>query len=449
MSQPPYHPLIDRLLRKIGATDQDTPTLEAWQMLLALVSRTYLDADQDRYTLERSIDISSREMQGLYQDLKRRTDSELAAGRQRVEESLAVLRATLEATTEGISVVDQHRRVVAVNKQYARLLQVPDDVLAARDHHEMVAAATRNFGDAEDSRLEAERIHATREVVHDEIVRNDGAIIDRYSAPVTLPDGTAVGRVTFFRDVTAERAARTQLESARAAAEAASQAKSLFLANMSHELRTPLNAVIGLADLLLLDGGDPITARQREYLQGIVQSGRHLLAMVNDVLDLAKIEAGKQRLVFEHVGAEDAINEAVQLLRPAASGRGVALEAEVEPGTPQVLADPLRLRQVLVNLIDNAVKFTDRDGRVRVTARADSRGVAFRVADTGIGIAPDNIARLFRAFEQLDLPSGDRPGGTGLGLALTKRLVDMHGGTIDVASELGAGTTFTVRLRGA
>jgi signal transduction histidine kinase len=134
------------------------------------------------------------------------------------------------------------------------------------------------------------------------------------------------------------------------------------------------------------------------------------------------------------------------LLSPVAHGRGVALASNVEHDTPHLRADPVRLRQILVNLIGNAIKFTDRNGRVDVTARADSRGIAIRVADTGIGIASENMPRLFRAFEQLALPSGDRPGGTGLGLALTKRLVDMHGGTIDVTSELGVGTIFTVRL---
>jgi signal transduction histidine kinase len=255
--------------------------------------------------------------------------------------------------------------------------------------------------------------------------------------------------VTVFREVTAERQARAQLERAREAAELASQAKSMFLATMSHELRTPLNAVIGLADLLLLDGGDPLTPRQSKYLDGILQSGRHLLEMVNDVLDLAKIEAGKHDLDLEQVGTEDAIVDAVSLLQPLANTRGVELAAAVAPHTPPVRADPVRLRQILVNLISNAVKFTDRAGHVQVSADGDSRGIAIRVADTGIGIAPEDMSRLFRAFEQLNLPSGDRPGGTGLGLALTKRLVEMHGGTIDVTSKLGSGTVFTVRLPGA
>ena len=440
------HPLLERLLLKVGATTGESPSDEAWRILLGLISRTYHDSDQDRYTLERSIDISSREMQQLYQDLKKRSESELSYERHRVEESLAILRATLEASHEAMLVVDRQRRVVAWNRQFEKMLDIPKEVMETRDHRRIVAHASHMFPDPAAAVRGIEAIHATREVSHDEVRYTDGRIVDRYSAPVILPTGETVARVTYFRDVTAERAATAALERAREAAEAASQAKSMFLANMSHELRTPLNAVIGLADLLLLDGGDPLTAKQKEYIEGIAQSGRHLLAMVNDVLDLAKIEAGRQDLEIENVSTQDAIEEAVALLRALAVIRGVELAAEVRQEIPQIKADPIRLRQILYNLISNAVKFTDRHGRVLVSAAREDGEVAISVADTGIGISTDDLKRLFRAFEQLSLPSGDRPGGSGLGLALTKRLVEMHGGSIDVASKVGVGSTFTVRL---
>jgi signal transduction histidine kinase len=215
---------------------------------------------------------------------------------------------------------------------------------------------------------------------------------------------------------------------------------------MSHELRTPLNAVIGLADLLLLETGDPITKRQREYIDGIAQSGRHLLALVNDVLDLAKIEAGKHDLSLEPVAVREAIEEALTGLVPLAHKRGVSVSVQVPGAVREARADRLRLRQILYNLMSNALKFTDRGGSVTVSARDDGEQIRIAIADTGIGIAEADRPRLFQAFEQLVTPSGDRPTGSGLGLALTKRLVDMHGGTIEVASELGAGTTFTVRI---
>jgi signal transduction histidine kinase len=443
------HPLLLRLLRKVGASPAEVPTAETWRELLRLVSRTYDESDQDRYTLERSIDISSREMQGLYQDLKKRTDHELEAQRKRIEESYAVLRATLESASEGIIVVDAQRKVIATNKRFGELLRVPREITATRDHIAIVAKAIEVVADPAEAKARIDQIHATTDTVRDELVLLDGRILDRYSAPVRLPDGTGVGRVTFLRDVTAERAAHDQLQSAWAAAEAASNTKSMFLANMSHELRTPLNAVIGLADLLLLDSGDPTTKRQREYLEGVVQSGRHLLALVNDVLDLAKIEAGKEGLELEVVGIRDAIEEAMTGLVPLAHHRGVSVSTEVPRSVRSVRADRVRLRQVLYNLISNAVKFTDRGGSVEIVAQDDGEQIAIQVKDTGIGIATEDLSRLFQAFEQLQQPSGDRPPGTGLGLALTRRLVHMHDGTIEVASVFGSGTTFTVRLPAA
>jgi len=443
------HPLLARLLRKVGATAGEAPSAETWRELLRLVSRTYHEADQDRYTLERSIDISSHEMQGLYQDLKRRTDAELELQRKRIEESYAVLRATLESASEGIIVVDAQRTVIAVNRRFAEMLRLPLEVVATRDHALLVTKSLELFPAPAEARARIEQIHATSDTFREEVVLRDGRILDRYSAPVRLPDGTGVGRVTFLRDVSEERTAHDQLQNAWAAAEAASHTKSMFLANMSHELRTPLNAVIGLSDLLLLDTGDPTTKRQREYLEGIVQSGRHLLALVNDVLDLAKIEAGKDVLELEPVGVRDAIEEAMTGLVPLAHHRGVSVSTEVPRWVRPVRADRVRLRQILYNLISNAVKFTDRGGNVEIIAQDDGAQVVIFVRDTGIGIAAADKARLFQAFEQLEQPSGDRPPGTGLGLALTRRLVDMHDGTIEVESEPGTGTTFTVRLPAA
>ena len=427
------HPLVEQLLAQVGASDAQVPALESWQALLGLMSAVCRQADQAREVLEESVEISSREMQRLYQDLKRQTESE------RVEQE-AIMRATLESAFEGILVVDNDREVIAVNKRFAELTRLPESALATRDPRVLVAAALRavELG-------EVAAVYETDATMREEVELRDGSVVDWFSAPVRTPDGTKVGRVALFRDVTAERRAHRDLEHAREAAEAASQAKSLFLANMSHELRTPLNAVIGLADLLLLER-DPLVARQREYLDGIASSGRHLLALVNDVLDLSKIEAGKQALDLQSIAIHDAIADGMSAIVPLANARGVILEPATIVAVPNVRADRVRLRQILYNLISNAVKFTNRGGMVRIRARSDGERVSIAVVDTGIGINPEDLSRLFRSFEQLTLPSGDRPGGTGLGLALTKRLVEMHGGTIDVESELGVGTTFTVRI---
>jgi PAS domain S-box-containing protein len=432
------HPLLGQLLRKVGATPGEPPPLDAWRELLGLMSQMCYESDQDREQLERTIEISSRDMQRLYQDLKRRAESE------RVEQD-AIMRATLESAIEGVLLVDNNRNVIAANRRFAEMWGLPESVMESRDQRAVAEAAMKRLKMADVVMSRIDGLYDTDATLRDELELIDGCMIDRFSAPVRTPDGTRVGRVAFFRDVTAERRAHQQLEQAREAAEAASQAKSLFLANMSHELRTPLNAVIGLADLLLL-GRDPLTERQRDYLEGVASSGRHLLALVNDVLDLAKIEAGKQELDLQSIHIHDAIEEGMAAIVPLANARGVMLEPATIVAVPNVRADRVRLRQILYNLISNAVKFTDRGGIVRVRARRDEDRVSIAVIDTGIGIAPADLSRLYRTFEQLTLPSGDRPGGTGLGLALTKRLVEMHGGTIDVESELGVGTTFTVRI---
>jgi PAS domain S-box-containing protein len=433
-----HHPLVGQLLSSVGATDAQGPSLDVWRELLRRMSEMYYATDRDRDELERSIESSSRDMQRLYQELTHKAETE------RVEQE-AIMRATLESAIEGILVVDNQHGVIAVNRRFAEMARIPEEELATRDRRVLIRRALQKVKMADIITGRIDELYENDATMRDEVELIDGSVMDWFSAPVRTSDGVKVGRVAFVRDVTAERHAQQQLEQAREAAEAASQAKSQFLASMSHELRTPLTAVIGLADLLLLER-DPLNDRQREYLNGIASSGRHLLALVNDVLDLAKIEAGKQVLSLESVPIHDAIEEGVTAILPLANTRGVMLEPATIVAVPNVRADRVRLRQILYNLISNAVKFTDRGGSVRIRARRDDDRVSIAVIDTGIGIATRDLSRLYRSFEQLTLPSGDRPGGTGLGLALTKRLVEMHGGTIDVESELGVGTTFTVRI---
>jgi len=235
---------------------------------------------------------------------------------------------------------------------------------------------------------------------------------------------------------------------ARHAAEAANRAKSEFLASMSHELRTPLNGVLGYAQLLARSGG--LNPRQARGLEVIQQSGQHLLALINDILDLARIEAGRTELNIEPVNLSDALQTVVNLMQVKAGEKRLAFVFDAAPGLPEaVLADERRLRQVLLNLLGNAIKFTDQ-GTVTLRASAGAKGesqvlLRFDIEDTGVGMRPEDMKRIFEPFEQV----GDvqrRSGGTGLGLAITRALVNDMGGQVQVSSEFGRGTRFRVEL---
>ncbi len=234
-----------------------------------------------------------------------------------------------------------------------------------------------------------------------------------------------------------------------AALDQASKLKDQFLANMSHELRTPLNSVIGFSDLLLgmLPDTGPDVATQRDYLETIARNGRHLLELINDLLDLSKIAAGRMELRLEPIDLQALLREAADTVRAQLEARTHTLAIEPPRDHVLVQGDSGRLRQVLLNLLSNAIKFTPDGGRIALSARLDEPGrVRIAVSDSGIGIAAEDQDKLFKEFVQLDASASRRYEGTGLGLALSKRLVELHGGTIGVHSELGKGSTFWFTL---
>jgi signal transduction histidine kinase/CheY-like chemotaxis protein len=226
----------------------------------------------------------------------------------------------------------------------------------------------------------------------------------------------------------------------------ANRLKSEFLANMSHELRTPLNAIIGFSELLLDPGTGALKQDQKEYVSDILSSGRHLLELINDILDLSKIEAGKMKLSPDEFELAGAVEEALMTLRVEASRKQIGMEARLDPEVPLLVADRGKFKQIVTNLLSNAVKFTPAGGRVTLTTERDGDGVRVSVEDTGIGIRPEDQERIFAAFVQVDGSYARKYQGTGLGLTLVKRFVEMHRGEITVFSEVGKGSVFTFRL---
>src|SRR5262249_2319988 len=267
--------------------------------------------------------------------------------------------------------------------------------------------------------------------------------------PLKDPDGKRVGLVGIAHDITERKHAAEELERAKEAAEAASRAKSEFLANMSHEIRTPMNAVLGYTRLARETAQEPV---QREQLNIVHSSAEALLTIIDDILDFSKIEAGKLDLDPKPFDPRDALTAPLRSLALSAETKGLRLKWSVSDDMPPVLvADAGRLRQVLINLVGNAIKFTPR-GEVNVTLALDSADPGLlrcRVQDTGIGIDPDKLADIFQPFAQADTSITRMYGGTGLGLAICARLVALMGGTIEIESQPGNGSvfTFTARVR--
>jgi CheY-like chemotaxis protein/nitrogen-specific signal transduction histidine kinase len=247
------------------------------------------------------------------------------------------------------------------------------------------------------------------------------------------------------------REANHALGAARDAAESASRAKSAFLANMSHEIRTPMTAILGFTDLLARDAdGSAFPAEAKDWIGTVHRNAHHLVAIVNDILDLSKLEAGKMTIERLPVDVAALLQECVAALRPKALEKGIRVSCHVDASVPHLVAtDPVRLRQLVANLLSNAVKFTE-VGSVRLSARwlQDERGPALSidVVDTGIGMTPETVARLFKPFEQGDSSMSRRFGGSGLGLSICGRLAELLGGNVRCTSQPGTGSVFTLRV---
>ena len=278
------------------------------------------------------------------------------------------------------------------------------------------------------------------------IIRPDGEL--RHVASVghaeTSPTGEVITVFGVFKDITETVLAQEQLRQSRDEAERASRAKAHFLANMSHEIRTPMNGVIGFADLLI---ESDLSEEHHEYARMISESGKAMLRLLNELLDLSKIEAGRMQLSREPVDFGHLVRSSVRLFEPNAKAKGIALEMEIAPDLPEGISDKLRVRQIILNLVGNAIKFTE-EGSVRIRAREEKGQIVIRVIDTGPGISSDKLHHIFEEFTQLE-SSGSREttgSGTGLGLAIAQQLAELMGGKLFASSEIGKGSIFTLTL---
>lgn len=278
-----------------------------------------------------------------------------------------------------------------------------------------------------------------------ELICRDGTkrLIEECRAPNIGESGNILGSVLVFRDITQRRKAEAiLLENERLLY--SNKVKNEFIANMSHELRSPLTYIIGFSQLLKRRKDGELNEKQELYVDNILTSGKFLLDLINDILDLSKIEAQKMELVIESISVEEVINETFTILKEQAVNHNITMVKNIEPHLDFIMADRQRFKQVLFNLLSNAVKFSKEEGgTVTLSARKSGDMAQFTVSDTGIGIKDEDIGKLFRKFEQLDSGYTRKSKGTGLGLAISKQLVELHGGKIMVESTYGEGSTFT------
>jgi signal transduction histidine kinase len=279
----------------------------------------------------------------------------------------------------------------------------------------------------------------------------DGANVKTLSIsgqPVLDDSGAFLGYRGIATDITAEKRTERELREAKEAAETANSAKSEFLASMSHELRTPLNAIIGFSDMMMSEMFGPLGhPKYGEYIRDIHSSGSHLLALINDVLDMSKIEAGRFELDESIVNLGSVVDSCLAMIEWRASKNEVDLGERPHLVLPNVLADERAIRQVLLNLVTNAVKFTPRGGRVQIAGGTDANGdVLVAVADTGVGIPTEALERLFEPFQRASVQVARQQEGTGLGLAISRRLMELHGGALEIESAVGEGTVVRIRF---
>jgi PAS domain S-box-containing protein len=364
------------------------------------------------------------------------------------EHDLALLQAFLDAVPDIIAYKDTEGRYLGGNKAFEEYAARPLRTMVGKTAMELFSDDVGRTVTAMDRRVLTSGRPERQEIW---FTYPDGrrVLVERLLGSYADPSGALLGLITIDRDITERKRLEEDLREAKEDAEAANRAKSTFLANMSHELRTPLNAIIGYSEMLQEVATDEGQDALVPDLQKIHGAGRHLLGLINDILDLSKIEAGKMDLYLERFAVADMIDEVRMVVTPMMDKNQNQLIVDCTPDAGMMSADLTKVRQSLLNLLSNASKFTH-EGTVTLTVRrnmVDERAwLTFAVRDTGIGMTEQQVNKLFQEFTQADAATSRNYGGTGLGLALSRRLCRMMGGDITVQSAVGQGSIFTIRL---
>ncbi len=367
------------------------------------------------------------------------------------------LRAALESMSESFVLWDAKKRLVLWNRKFKEFFGLDDRLLRPGSHYDTLEGAARqairHTSGAAGDEVQEMSLADGRWLHYSERRTRDGGLVSigtdisslkEQESQLTERERTLRKTVDDLQESQErETALARRYENEKIRAEEANRSKSEFLANMSHELRTPLNAINGFSEIMLKEMFGPLgDDRYTEYVRDILASGQHLLALINDILDMSKIEAGKLTLQTDLIYPDEIVEQCARLMRGRAHEAGLDLKMEMAE-LPEIEADPRALKQVLLNLMSNAIKFTQESGVVEVRADFENDGVVFTVRDSGIGIAAGDLERLGRPFEQIESQHSKSHQGSGLGLALSKSLVEMHGGWLKIESEVGLGTTVT------
>lgn len=423
---------------------------EVSQRKLAEKQLQDINKELEERVKERTVSLDQINKQ-LEQDIAERKIAE-----EKLKDSEEKYRSLIKTSPDLIFITDRETgRIINVNDSACDMLGYSRDEIVGTVSGDRVVSSQRD-----DYRQELEKLKKTGRYSGEyEVRKKDGSTI---SVEV---GGAAFGKYLFAigRDITKRKRAemelqehRSHLESlvgkrtaelavAKERAESADRLKSAFLATMSHELRTPLNSIIGFTSIILQELSGPLNDEQKEYMEMVQNSSRHLLDLINDILDISKIEAGQLEISEESFDMRESIVKAVQTITPLAEQKGLPLMSRIGPEVGKVVSDQRRIEQILINLASNAVKFTEK-GKVLIECEVNGSKLVTRVRDTGIGMKPGDIEKLFQPFQQIDNTIARQHEGTGLGLSICKKLAELMGGEIKVESQWNEGSTFTFTL---